>query len=706
MLDRIIVGATVFDGRGNAPVQAQVGIKDGRIACIAPRIEASAASVDDASGKWLLPGFIDIHTHYDVEVEIAPGLSESVRHGVTTVVMGNCSLSLTVGPAQALADIFLRVESLPAALVRTWLTRALSWDNPRDYLDHLRSLALGPNVAPMAGHSALRAAVMGLERSLHASATDAELTRMRQLAEQALAAGCIGISVDMVHWHKVAGVFAGRSVPSHYADYREYRMLAGLCRDRDAVFQVTPNPRRPLSFFVILWLALGVFRPPLRATVLSALDMTDHPWLWRVFPASTRLVNSLLGGNLRFQTLAEPFVIYADGPLTPLFEEFEAGVLLNSCAGPQERRALWDDRDFRARFRREWSRRELRTFHRDPARMLITRSPEPTHAGKTVAEIAAQQRRDPVDTLMDLLAIYDDQLRWQACGANEREPIRQRLMAHPHVLPGFTDAGAHSRNLAYFDGALSLLRQAMRTKFLSPERAIERVTGEPAAWFNLDAGVLRQGARADLVVLDPAGLGEPVPAPVEVDDPLLEGARRMVKRGSERAVAAVYIAGTQVVRDGQPLPMLGRVALGTVLGPSMRVRGAQAVLQRYRNRIDERIMDHPFRDYWDIFVFKHQHPANVAIHCVAVLMMYATGVALVLTLNPWWLLLVPLSQATGLAGHLLFERSHIDPRDVVFSWRTSRCLSRMLFAVLRRRYRVEVERVCARFQRYQHGAPA
>ena len=706
MLDRLIVGATVFDGRGNAPVQAQVGIKDGRIARIAPRIEAPAASVEDASGKWLLPGFIDIHTHYDVEVEIAPGLAESVRHGVTTVVMGNCSLSLTVGKAQALADIFLRVESLPAALVRNWLARALSWESPRDYLEHLRSLALGPNVAPMVGHSALRAAVMGLERSLHTRATDAELTAMRRLAVEALDAGCIGISVDMVHWHKVAGVFAGRSVPSHYADYPEYRMLAGVCRDRDAVFQVTPNPRSPLSFLVILWLALGVFRPPLRATVLSALDMTDHPWLWRVFPASTRLVNSLLGGNLRFQTLAEPFVIHADGPLTPLFEEFEAGVLLNSCAGARERRALWDDPDFRERFRHDWLRRELRTFHRDPARMLVTRSPEPSHAGRTVAQIAAQQRRDPVDTLMDLLATHDDRLRWQACGANERDPIRRRLMAHPHVLPGFTDAGAHSRNLAYFDGALSLLRQAVSTGFLSPQRAIERVTGEPAAWFNLDAGVLRQGARADLVVLDPAALRGPVPEPVEVDDPLLDGARRMVKRGSERAIAAVYVAGTQVVRDGQPLPVLGRTPVGSVLGPATRVHGAQAVLQRYRDRIDERIMDHPFRDYWDIFVFKHQHPANVAMHCVAVLMMYATGVALVLTLNPWWLLLVPLSQATGLAGHLLFERSHVDPRDVVFSWRASRCLSRMFISVLRRRYRPEVERVCARFQQYQGGAPA
>ena len=341
MLDLLLKGGLVFDGTGAPPTRADVGIAGGRIARIAPVIDEAARATRDVGGLWIAPGFVDIHTHYDVEVEIAPGLAESVRHGVTTVVMGNCSLSVTVGDPQALADIFLRVENLPAPLVRRWLARAVSWDSPQAYLAHLRTLPLGPNVAPLVGHSALRAAVMGLERSLHARATDDEIARMRALAGEALDAGCIGISVDMVHWHKVSGVFAGRSVPSHYADAREYRMLADVCRVRDAVFQVTPNPQNPLSFLLILGMATGLFRPPLRATVLSALDMSDHPHLWRLFPAVTFVVNRLLGGNLRFQTLAEPFAIYADGPITPLFEEFAAGVELNSRANRDARRALW-----------------------------------------------------------------------------------------------------------------------------------------------------------------------------------------------------------------------------------------------------------------------------------------------------------------------------------------------------------------------------
>jgi N-acyl-D-aspartate/D-glutamate deacylase len=704
MLDLLLKGGLVFDGTGAPPVCADIGIVAGRIVRLAPGIDEAARTTRDVGGLWIVPGFIDIHTHYDVEVEIAPGLAESVRHGVTSVVMGNCSLSLTVGKPQDLADIFLRVESLPAPLVRKWVAQSVSWGSPQAYLAHLRSLPLGPNVAPLLGHSALRVAVMGLERSLHEAASDDDLARMRALAGQALDAGCFGISVDMVHWHKVSGAFAGRSVPSHYAAAREYRMLADLCRERDAVFQVTPNPQNGLSFLLILAMSTGLFRPPLRATVLSALDMSDHPQLWRLFPLVTFVVNRLLGGNLRFQTLAEPFAIYADGPITPLFEEFAAGVELNSCATAAARRALWASDAFRARFRADWEQRELRTFHRDPARMWIVASPEADQVGQSVAEIAAARGSTPTATLIDLLATHDEQLRWVACGANERPAIRRRLLAHPHIHPGFTDAGAHSRNLAFFDGALAVLREAVNTACMSPERAVARVTGEVARWFNLDAGELREGRRADLVLLSPTALQTPLPAPVEIADPGLEGARRMVKRASEAAVASVFIAGIEVVRDGEPLPVLGTARTGTLLAPTVKVRGWAAVLTRYRNRIDDELVDHPFRDYWDIFVFKHQDRRNVLLHCFAVLMMYGSGLALLTTWNPWWLLLVPASQATGLAGHWLFERSHVDIRDVVFSWRASRCLNRMFFAVLRGRYWHEVGRVRSAFALFREAA--
>ena len=699
MFDLVLRDGLVFDGRGNPPVRADVAISDGRVAAIGPALAETGRQEIDAHGRWIAPGFIDIHTHYDVELEIAPGMPESVRHGVTSVVIGNCSLSLVAGAPADLADVFLRVETMPASLVRRWLQTSHTWRSPAEYIAHLRELPLGPNVAALCGHSALRLAVMGLQRSLHAHATDEELAQMRTLAEQALDAGCIGISVDLVHWHKIAGAYAGRSVPSHYADAREVRMLADVCRDRDAVFQVTPNPRNPWSFLLILSLTIGLFRPPLRATVLSALDMTDYPFLWRLFPLVSYVVNRLLGGNLRFQTLTEPFTIYGDGPITPLFEEFGAGVELNNCTTRDQRALLWADAEFRRRFRDDWLRREIRTFHRDPARMYVLHAPDSTLAGRTVGDIACERRQSGVDTLIELLATFDVNLRWMAVGANERTGVRQQLMAHPHILPGFTDAGAHARNIAFFDGAVALLRQAVQTSFMTPERAIARVTGEPAHWFNLNAGVLRIGATADLVLLDPAGLHAPSPVPLEVSDALLDDAPRVVKRDAHAAVAAVIVGGIEVVRAGVPLAALGFNRTGRVLTPAIPVRGRAAVLARYRDRLDDATYDHPFTDYWQIFVFKHQDRANVLLHCAAVVMMYS-ALPLALLASWWWLLLVPASQLIGLAGHMLFERSYVDTRDFTFSWRASRSLSRMFVSVLTGSYWRDVAVVRERYRQF------
>jgi N-acyl-D-aspartate/D-glutamate deacylase len=183
---------TNFDGLGSPPAPLDVGVAQGKVAIIAPAIGRPAREMIDASGLFITPGFIDIHTHYDLELEIAPMLIESVRHGVTSVVIGNCSLSVAVGKPLVLADIFQRVETLSPVLIKKWLHSSVSWTTPGEYLAHLNQLPLGVNVAALLGHSALRAEVMGLERSLKEKATDSELEEMRRLAKAALGAGFTG----------------------------------------------------------------------------------------------------------------------------------------------------------------------------------------------------------------------------------------------------------------------------------------------------------------------------------------------------------------------------------------------------------------------------------------------------------------------------------------------------------------------------------
>ncbi|MCA3176324.1 MAG: amidohydrolase family protein [Burkholderiales bacterium] len=690
--ETIIRNGRVFDGLGASNL-ADVGIKDGRIAALSPALEATADVTLDAAGLWVAPGFIDIHTHYDLEVEIAPSLAESVRHGVTTIVMGGCSLSVTFGEPEDLAHIFSRVETLPLELISSWLKTAHAWQSPAKYFDHFCNLPLGPNVACMLGHSALRVKVMGLERSLNASASPAEIEAMRILAEEALDAGCIGISVDMVHWHKVSGAFAGRALPSHHAAYPEYAMLADVCRSRDAVFQVTPNPENALSFLNILRLSPGVWRAPLRSTILSALDMDGMPHLWRLFPIILFICNRLLGCNIRFQTLAEPFTIYSDGYLTPLFEEFSAGVRLNNCKSREERQTLWRDPSFREEFIKSWSSGWPRTFHRDFKRMTIVSAPDSELNGKTIDQAAKDAGAKQLEYFMTLLEKYDDELRWVACSANMRAHIRHKLMSHPHIFPGFSDAGAHARNLAFFDNSLSVLRQAVSTGFITPEVAVARVTAEPAHWFNLDSGCLKIGAKADITILDPTKLRQPIPPATTIADPILAGAARMVKHDPDPAVCHVFIHGVEVVSHGNSLPALGQQKLGEVLFQQNPARSKQETLARHRNRISESVTLSNTQNYWDIFLLKHQHSSNVALHCVAFAVMYAIPLLAWAYGNIWILAFMPLSQAIGLIGHYIFEPTPVDQRDAIFSWRAFISLHRMFFLVITSRYSQELNRV-------------
>src|SRR5688572_4155852 len=159
--DTVIKNGLLFDGTGAPGALRDLGIRGGRVVAVSerPLDEEGCGQVIDAAGKWVMPGFIDIHTHYDAEVLAAPALGESVRHGVTTVVFGSCSLSTVhVDPLDA-ADLFSRVEAVPREHVIRTLEEKKSWNNAKEYIEALEGLPLGPNVTAFLGQSDLRAAV-------------------------------------------------------------------------------------------------------------------------------------------------------------------------------------------------------------------------------------------------------------------------------------------------------------------------------------------------------------------------------------------------------------------------------------------------------------------------------------------------------------------------------------------------------------------
>src|SRR5262249_50922931 len=116
---------------------------------------------------------------------------------------------------------------------------------------------------------------------------------------------------------------------------------------------------------------------------------------------------------------------------------------------------------------------------------------------------------------------------------------------------------------------------------------------------------------------------------------------------------------------------------------------------------NDAITDHPFTDYWDIFVVKHRNPFNIALHVWGVIIFYGLLIAVWMTRNPWLLFLLPSSQLVGLAGHYFFERNHIDLQDAVFSIRASRCLNRMFFKLITGGYGKEIRRANEALREYQ-----
>lgn len=564
--DVLIREGTIFDGTGNPGFKGDLAIAGGNVIATGRDLPHKAAKEIDAKGCWVTPGFLDIHTHYDAEVEVLPGLTESVRHGVTTVIFGNCSLSAAVGAEQEIIDLFCRVESLPRDLMEEWLSGKITWSGPREYYEHLDTLPLGPNVASFLGHSNVRIRAMGMERSLtEPKATKQEIEAMQAIVQEAIDAGYLGLSVDMLPWHRMDGeAYKGISVPSQQAAYSEYRALADVVRKANRVLQATPNALMKKTVVQLIALSTGLMRQPLRTTMVAAMDVKTDRKVWRMATMLATIANKLLNANFRWQALADPFLNYADGVITPLFEEFPVGVRLISATREQRGEMLRDPK-IRKDFREQWQDKHQRVFHRNLGDMWVVSSPDPEHAGKSIEAIAKVLEQDPLECFMDLLAQYDTDFRWKTIVSNDRDLPRRMLLAHPTTLPGFNDSGAHNRNMAFHDGALKMLQQV----YLNPgtmhiERAVHRLSGETAKWLGLQIGEITDGSVADVVVIDPDKLRNGLSDPIEHADADLDHQMRMVKR-SDGVVRNVLIGGKVAFEDGNFADDFGKEKYGRLL---------------------------------------------------------------------------------------------------------------------------------------------
>ncbi|MFE8596060.1 N-acyl-D-amino-acid deacylase family protein [Archangium violaceum] len=569
MDELVIANGLFFDGHGSPPRVRHLGIRDGRVTAISesPLPTGPDTRVIDATGRWVMPGFIDLHTHYDAEVELAPSLSESVRHGITSVMVGSCSLSLAVGTPEDLADQFCRVEAIPYDTVRSLLERKKDWETLGEYFTHLDRLPLGPNVGSFVGHSAIRAHAMGLERSLDDTVkpSSGELARMEALLREGLDEGYAGLSIMTLPWDKIGGSRSIRSrpLPSTFASWSEYRRFTRILRERNRVFQGVPNITTKVNVLLFLWESVGLLRQPLKTTVISMMDTRATRGLHRQIGLLSRFFNRLLKADFRWQALPEIFDLWSDGIDLVVFEEFGAGAAALHLQDAVERRRLLDDAKYRVWFKRQWKSRLLpKVFHRDFNQSRVLKAPDASLVGRSFMDIARERGQDVVDTFLDLVARHGTELRWYTVMANDRPRELESIVSHPDVLIGFSDAGAHLRNMAHYNFPLRMLRLVREAErrgepVMPMERAVHRLTGEIADWLGLDAGRLAPGKRADVVVVDPERLGEGLDVPQESSMEGFDGFVRLVNQNGG-AVETVLINGRLAVDGGTATPALGR----------------------------------------------------------------------------------------------------------------------------------------------------
>ncbi|MGW4248992.1 N-acyl-D-amino-acid deacylase family protein [Nocardia sp. NPDC004722] len=576
LYDTIIKNGRWFDGTGAPSAVRNLGIRDGRVATVsaAPLDETGCARVIDATGRWVMPGMIDIHTHYDVEVLLDPSLSESLRHGVTTLLLGSCSLSTVHVEGSDAGDLFGRVEAIPRKHVVAAVDGLKTWNSAHGYVRALESLPLGPNIAAFIGHSDIRTAQLGLQRATDpdVTPTEAELTAMEHKLREALDAGFVGMSSQQLLFDKLDGeVCRSRTLPSTYATTKERRRLNRILRDRKRALQGGPDVARPQSLVAMAASSLGIFRPNLKVSLLSAADIKAIPGVVKVFPLIGKILNRL-GGDFRWQHLPVPFEVYSDGIDLPVFEEFGSGAAALHLSNQLEKRhELFADPEYRRQFRQDYDKKwGPRVWHRDFFDAEITECPDPSVVGKTFGQVGLDRGGiHPVDAFLDLLVEHGSGVRWRTTISNHRPEVLNTLAADPSMQLGFSDAGAHLRNMAFYNFGLRFLKRVHQAQqagrpFLTIERAVHRLSGELADWYDLDAGHLREGDRADVLIIDPARLDDSLEAYAENPIPEFDNLSRMVNRNDE-TVTAVLVNGEFVFGLGEKAATLGKERTGEFL---------------------------------------------------------------------------------------------------------------------------------------------
>ncbi|MDR0450550.1 MAG: amidohydrolase family protein [Treponema sp.] len=555
MFDLLIKNARVIDGSGKPGFTGDIGVRDGRIEVLAPRVGGEAGRTIELNGELAAPGFIDIHRHADAAV-FRPGFGEAeLRQGITSIINGNCGLSIAPLPSARRAGILDFLAPVTGTLPEEDAGgRPLRFESFSEYASLLKTTALPLNAGILAGSGTIRAAAMGYGGGIPG---EEELSRIRAFLEDALASGVPGVSVGFSYlpdsYYNAAGLaralapLSGRGRPSSRAGEGP-PLVCHLRGEGDLLY---PSAAEAIE-------AARLLRTPLRISHFKCIGRKN-------WGAGLEKVIALIERNreegMRIDCDAYPWTAGSTQLLSVLPPSFLAGGIgetLRRLQDPEERagcrRALAEPgRDFEnVVLGLGWEAIYVTGLESEGNRPLI---------GKNLAEIAALRGSDPFDAAFDLLA--EERCNVTMVDYITCQEAIDRIIRLPYTSI-ISDSLYSGRGLPHprsnTNTSMVFHELVCRRKLLSPEEAVHKLTGLPAEAMGLPGkGLLKPGFDADIVIFRP----ENISAPADYVSP-------------DRFTAGfdyVFVAGRLVLEKGR----LSGLRPGRYIG--LRVRGLPFILR-------------------------------------------------------------------------------------------------------------------------------
>lgn len=570
MLDTLIKGGSIVNGLGGESFTGDIGIKDGVITEVG-QVSSAATKTVNADGAIVVPGYIDVHTHYDGQVCWDDELDPSASHGVTSVVMGNCGVGFAPVPPggeQDLINVMEGVEDIPGTALYEGIDWG-QWETFPEYLDYLEKREYSLDIGAQVPHASLRNYVMGERGRNNDPATEEEMAEMSRLTAEALEAGAVGFSTSRTIGHRAMD---GQPIPGTYAQEEEIMQLAEAMRKTGkGTFELIPGGcigdlehlgGEHTTLEEELDLMTKVNKLTGRPVTFTTLQIPQHPDMWKMVLDRVAEINAA-GGMLAPQVASRPIGLVTNLRTYHAFERRETYLklkeqlsheqLLAEMLKPEVRAAILSDRDIASgeagmmanahmMFKGVWQ-------YMFELEVPINYEPTPDMSFKSMAEARGLNEEE---FMYEFLTTKGGSRFGILLGSNFAEhnfDVLRKMLTDDNTVIGLSDAGAHVNLI--FDGVAPTYqmthwgRDRTRGKTIPLEYLVAKQTKRNADLYSLhDRGSLEIGKRADLNIVDFQNLNL---GALEVRNDLPAGGQRILQPAS--GYIGTFVKGVQTRKN-------------------------------------------------------------------------------------------------------------------------------------------------------------